>query len=188
LTFPFPHPTAVLDREPLQAAEQAPEREQVSEPKPSRKRLWATIGITAGIVVVLAGLIGGLVTFHATADRYHRQANAETARANRLDSDLSSTREQLVGTQKDLASMQSQLNSAQADLTRSKDFANKASAVGAQFDQCVQDVGTFLERSNAEMAAFPYGYDPTLSQFASDVGAECGSARAAFYALGIGTT
>jgi len=179
-----------LDPEPQAAV---PEQETtaevpVTESKPSHKRLWATIGITTGAVIIITTLIAGVVVFHSTADRYQRKANAETTRADGLSSDLAGTKETLLKTQNDLSQTTSQLETAQANLNRSQNFSSQAAAVGAAFDQCVADVATFDQRMSTLLSAFPYGYDPTLNSFAQHVGTECGEARSAFHNLGIGAS
>jgi hypothetical protein len=187
--YPAPEPNPVPESEvPPELEPTAGVPDVEPESKPSHKRLWITIGVTAVAVAVLASLTAGVFVFHSTADRYQRKANAETTRANGLDTQLSSTKEELATTAKDLSDTQDKLNSAQTDLSRSKGFANQAAQVGAKLNQCVQDTGTFLTRLQSFLAAFPYGYDPTLDEYASNVGAECADARASFYGLGIGAT
>jgi hypothetical protein len=148
------------------------------------RRLWITIAATAAAVAVLAGLVGGILTFHATADRNQRRADAQTKRADGLEADLAGAKENLGKAQSDLATTRTQLNTAQANLTEEQNFSSKAAAIGAAFDRCVQDENTFLSRVSVELDNMPYSFDPTLGSFGADVGAECAAAQAAFHALG----
>jgi hypothetical protein len=142
-------------------------------PKPN----WSVVSLVV-LSVALVAAFAVIAVEHGNTATQHDHAVSLSSSLSDTQSSLSATSDDLTSTKHDLTGALAQADAAQRNSTQ-------AHAAGQLLDQCVQDVGVFLQDISVELST--YTEDPAVTAESTRVGNECSEARQAFASLGYGS-
>jgi len=157
---------------------------------PARRISLRGVALIGSLAVLVVGLVAAGIIMRNQTEHWHHQEIVQHARADGLDTDLSSTKETLTQTKSDLSDTQDQLSNVKHDLSNARDLSDAMGDVSNKLSKCIDDMNDLMNWFIGDIVGGVIDDQP-LESFANDVGFECTDAKTAFDQLDItpsGTT